>query len=88
VNYFQFYIWENFIPFLCSGACRINWTHAIQAPVATVKQQAVKALANIKEFMNEMCVQDDLYRGQTDAVDARSTCFINVTPSSWRDGTA
>ena len=25
--------------------------------MATVKQQGVKALANIKAFMNEMCVQ-------------------------------
>ena len=57
MNYFQFYIWEKIIPFLRSGACRINWTHAVQAPMATVKQQGVKALANIKAFMNEMCVQ-------------------------------
>jgi len=56
VYYFQFYIWEKFIPFLRSGARRINWTHAIQAPMATVKQQAVKSLANIKAFMNEMCM--------------------------------
>jgi len=56
VYYFQFYIWETFIPFLRSGARRINWTHAIQAPMATVKQQAVKSLANIKAFMNEMCM--------------------------------
>jgi len=34
VYYFQFYIWETFIPFLRSGARRINWTHAIQAPGA------------------------------------------------------
>ena len=45
---------EIFIRFLRSGAYRINWIHAIQAPLATLKQQAVKALANIKEFMNEM----------------------------------
>ncbi len=46
---------EIIIPFLLYGPCRINWTHAIQAPMATVKQQAVKALANIKEFMNVVC---------------------------------
>jgi len=36
------------------GACRLNWTKAIDAPMATVKQQTEKAFAAIKELLNEI----------------------------------